>query len=92
MKYQIREGKEWDVDVCMWAKTDPPWKGGKSGLDVVFQDGKMINEFAKKTFWKEGIDEKNIYHHEDGTSYIYGPANVCFVCPTEDLELRNENV
>ena len=26
MKYQIKEGKEWEVDVCMWMKIDPPWK------------------------------------------------------------------
>ena len=48
MKYQIKEGKEWEVDVCMWMNIDPPWKGGKSGPDMVIQDGKMINELAKR--------------------------------------------
>ena len=86
MKYQIKEGKEWEVDVCMWMKIDPPWKGGKSGPDMVIQDGKMINEFAKRNWWKDGIDERDIDHKEDGTSFIYVPSNVCFVCPTVYLE------
>ena len=87
MKYQLKEGKEWEVDVCMWMDEEPPWNGGTSGPDMVIKDGKMINEFAKKTWWKDGINEKDIDHKDDGRSFIYVPSNVCFVTSTKHLEV-----